>query len=122
MVEADLRDAPGLFDAPALREIVDLERPVALLLVAVLHFVSEADDPYAAVHRCLDQLCPGQLPGPIARQRRRAAVLASSHQELYERTPTPMTMRTETRSAGFFAGLEMVEPGLGAHFTMAPRG
>jgi len=112
VVEADLRDAPSLFDSPALRGLVDLERPVALLLVAVLHFVAEADDPYAAVHRCLDKLSPGSYLVLSHASADGQPVLAGSHQKLYERTPTPMTMRTEAQIAGFFAGLEMVEPGL----------
>ena len=112
VIEADLRDAPGLFDASALREMVDLERPVGLLLVAVLHFISEGDDPYSAVHRCLDQLCPGSYLVLSHASADGQPSLATSHQGLYERTPTPMSMRTGEQISGFFAGLEMVEPGL----------
>jgi SAM-dependent methyltransferase len=112
VVEADLRDAPGLFDAPALQETIDLERPVALLLVAVLHFVSENDDPYAAVHRCLDQLAPGSYLVLSHASTEGQPALASSHRDLYDRTPTPMTMRSRDQIARFFTGLELVEPGL----------
>jgi hypothetical protein len=39
-------------------------------------------------------------------------VLATSHQQLYRRTSTPMTMRTRAEIAPFFEGLDLVEPGL----------
>ena len=47
--------------APRSRGLLDLSRPVALLLVAVLHFVEDADDPYAAVAELRDALAPGSL-------------------------------------------------------------
>ena len=37
---------------------------------------------------------------------------AATHQQLYERTPTPMTMRTDAQLASFFAGFDLVPPGL----------
>lgn len=41
--------------------MIDLNRPVALLLVAILHFVEDADDPYGAVAELRDALAPGSL-------------------------------------------------------------
>ena len=46
---------------PRSPRLLDLHQPVALLLVAVLHFVEDADDPYAAVAELRDALAPGSL-------------------------------------------------------------
>ncbi len=47
--------------SPRLERLIDLNRPVALLLVAILHFVEDADDPYGAVAELRDALAPGSL-------------------------------------------------------------
>ncbi|MCZ9337720.1 SAM-dependent methyltransferase, partial [Streptomyces sp. TRM76130] len=41
--------------------LIDLNRPVALLLVAILHFVADEDDPYAAVAELSSALAPGSM-------------------------------------------------------------
>ncbi|MEU1361403.1 SAM-dependent methyltransferase [Micromonospora zamorensis] len=66
------------------RQPCDLSRPVALMLVAVLHFVPDGDDPYALVRHLLDALPAGSwlaashatheyLPPAVAEQARAAA-------------------------------------------------
>lgn len=112
VVEGDLRDADQIFDYPDVQRLVDLSRPVALLMVAVLHFVPDQDEPFAAVRRLCDRLAPGSYLVVSHASSDGQPDLASSHQQLYRRTPTPMTMRTGEQIAGFFSGLEMVPPGL----------
>jgi hypothetical protein len=112
VIQADLRDPDAIFGDPALRALLDLARPVALLLVAVLHFVPETDEPHAAVRRLLDRLPAGSFlvlshASPPLRPE-----LSASHEELYRRTPTPLTMRTEPEIRAFFDGLDLLEPGL----------
>ncbi len=112
VVEADLRDPAAILDDPAVGELVDFSRPVALLLVALLHFVSDGDDPYAAVRRYCDGLAVGSYLVLSHASADGQQEVGSSHRELYERTPTPMTMRTGPQIEVFFAGLELVPPGL----------
>jgi S-adenosyl methyltransferase len=45
VVLADLRDPAAILAHPALREMIDFTRPVALLLVAILHFINSCDSP-----------------------------------------------------------------------------
>jgi hypothetical protein len=112
VVEADLRDPDEIVDDPQVRELLDLGRPVALLLVAVLHFVPEQDDPYAAVAALCDRLPTGSHLVISHASSDGQPELAATHQKLYERTPTPMSMRTGEQIARFFSGLRMVPPGL----------
>nr|WP_232534019.1 SAM-dependent methyltransferase [Plantactinospora sp. KBS50] len=58
-IDADLRDVDGILNSPQLRRVIDLDQPVALLLIAILHFVGDADQPYEIVRRLLAALPSG---------------------------------------------------------------
>jgi hypothetical protein len=112
VVHGDLRAPERLLADPELTRTIDLDRPVAVLLVAVLHFVPDADDPVGNVARLRDRLAPGShLVVSHASAQGRPEV-ADSHRELYQRTPTPMSMRDPDAIARFFQGFELVDPGL----------
>src|SRR5580692_648623 len=49
VIRRDLRDPAGILADPELREMLDFSQPVAVLLVAVLHFLADADDPAGVV-------------------------------------------------------------------------
>ena len=49
VIEADLREPQVILDHPGTRKLIDFSQPLAVLLVAVLHFVSDDDDPPAIV-------------------------------------------------------------------------
>ena len=112
VVHADLREPDSILEHPLVMETLDLDRPVALLMVAVLHFVPDEDDPSAALALMRDRLAPGShLVLSHASADGRPEV-AGSHRELYRRTATPMTMRTHGEIAQFFDGFQIVAPGL----------
>ena len=56
-IQADLRDTDTILKGAA--RTLDLTRPVAILLIAVLHFIPDADDPYAVVARLMDAVPSG---------------------------------------------------------------
>ena len=56
---SDLRDPAGIFDHPDLRPHIDLRQPAAILLVAVLHFIPDSEDPYRAVSFLKAAMAPG---------------------------------------------------------------
>jgi hypothetical protein len=58
-LEADLREYEDILAHPRLRETIDLARPVGLLLVAILHFIPDTDDPYGIVAGLMGRLAPG---------------------------------------------------------------
>jgi S-adenosyl methyltransferase len=112
VVHADLREPEAILEDPKVRATLDLDQPIAVLMVAVLHFVSDDDDPFGAVARLRDRLAPGShlvLSHASAEGRPEAA---ASHRELYSRTPTPMTMRSRDEIARFFDGFDFIDPGL----------
>ncbi|WP_030756393.1 MULTISPECIES: SAM-dependent methyltransferase [unclassified Streptomyces] len=115
IVAADLRKPKEILAAPEVGRLLDLGRPVALLLVAVLHFLEETDDPYAAVAELRDALAPGSLlilthasyEGIPLTQETAAGTVG-----VYRDMRNPLVMRTRDQISGFFDGFEMLEPGL----------
>lgn len=112
---ADLRKPRQILDSPEVTGLLDLDRPVALLLVAVLHFLEDQDDPYSAVAELRDSLAPGSLlilthasyeGVPIPEEQAGGAV------GVYRNIRNPLVMRSREEVARFFEGYEMVEPGL----------
>ncbi|MFJ2924194.1 SAM-dependent methyltransferase [Streptomyces massasporeus] len=115
VVAADLRKPQEILRSPEVERLIDLNQPVALLLVAILHFVEDEDDPYGAVAELREALAPGSLlvlthasyEGiPLPPERAGGAV------DVYEDIRNPLIMRSREEIARFFEGYDMVEPGL----------
>ena len=110
---ADLRDPLSILEHPETRRLLDFDEPIALMLVAVVHFLPDADRPAEIIATLRDALAPGSimtithatLGGPTPEGQRAA-------QEVYQRTATPLLMRTPEELEPFFAGFEVVEPGI----------
>ncbi|MFE2415740.1 SAM-dependent methyltransferase [Streptomyces hokutonensis] len=115
VVAADLRKPQEILASAEVQRLIDVNRPVALLLVAILHFVEDADDPYGAVAQLREALAPGSLlilthasyEGiPLPPERAEGAV------DVYKDIRNPLIMRSRDEIARFFEGYDMVEPGL----------
>jgi SAM-dependent methyltransferase len=112
-LEADLRDTDRILAAA--RETLDLSQPVGLMLVAVLQYVPDADDPWALTRRLLDALAPGShlvLSHPAADIG--AEAVARSMRVYNERAAdhAGATPRTHAEVGRFFAGTRLLEPGV----------
>ncbi|WP_042449079.1 SAM-dependent methyltransferase [Streptacidiphilus jiangxiensis] len=60
-VDADFHDPDAILNAPVVKELIDFSKPVALQVVALLHFLSDADQPYALLDRYKQALAPGSV-------------------------------------------------------------
>jgi hypothetical protein len=111
-IDADLRDVDKILSSPELNETLDLSRPVALLLIAIMHFIPDADDPHGIADRLLAALPSGSY-------------LALSHltgdfdpaawegvAAVYRRSGVIMQVRSRPQIERFFAGLDLIEPGV----------
>ncbi|MDH6125356.1 SAM-dependent methyltransferase [Kitasatospora sp. GP82] len=112
VVEADLRSVDDLLSRPEVTGLLDEGRPVALMLVAVLHFVTDDDDPTRLVSTLRDALPPGSALVLSHASVDGRPDQAGPHQDLYKRTPTPLTMRGRDRILELFDGFELVDPGV----------
>src|SRR4029450_7577743 len=58
-IRADRRKPDGILGHPEVRELIDFSQPVALLLMAILHFIPDDEDPFGIVARFRDALPVG---------------------------------------------------------------
>ena len=112
VVHADLRDPDALLASPAVRNVLDFSRPVAVLLVAVLHFIRDSEDPDRIVATLKGAMAPGsylalsQGTADFNTERATAAVPG------YDEATAPFVLRSTDRVGRFFDGLELVDPGV----------
>ena len=109
---ADLRDPDSILEDPALRSALELDQPVALMLVAILMFFPDSEDPYRIVSRILEALPSGSYlaishPTGDFDQAAMAGASAAS-----KRSGIEMVPRSRAEVERFFTGLELVEPGV----------
>jgi hypothetical protein len=114
VVGADLREPDGVFDHPEVVGFLDFDQPVAVILVAVLHLVPDDDDPAGIVARIQHRIGSGSYLAMthVTRQNRPAAAATLASEFARLRVTTPIVPRTREEIAGFFAGFELVGPGL----------
>ena len=111
-VYADLRDQAAILQAAT--SALDLSCPVAVMLLLILHLIPDADDPHLLVSSLLAAMPAGSyliLAHP-ASDIRPAAVAEMTRRMNQRLGGTKATLRDRADIARFFAGLEMVEPGL----------
>ncbi len=112
-IEADLRDPAAILDHPETRRLLDLRRPLGLLLVAVLHFVLDDDEARRAVRALREALAPGSYVilshGTLEGL---SADTIARFEAIYRRSTNPTIARSRTRIAALFEGLDVVEPGI----------
>jgi SAM-dependent methyltransferase len=123
-VPGDIRDPHTILADPEIRAHLDFDRPIGLLLVAVLHFLTEQEKPTQIVAAFRDALAPGshlvlshvadlgdreQPDSPQAAPRVEATRHAA---QVYESLAGPFTLRTAPEIEALFDGFELIPPGV----------
>jgi len=109
-IHGDLREPAKILDDPQVRALIDFDEPAAVLVVAILHFVGDQDDPIGILRRLRERMAPGSYlvishilddprPHEIGRILR-----AAGAPEWYP--------RTREQILRFFDGFELIGPGL----------
>lgn len=113
VVRGDLRRPDELLAHPDVTGMIDFTEPVAVLLVAVLHFVRDDENPYAAVRRLRDATVPGShLLLSHLTSDGAPPLPAQAGQAVYQRSSAPLVPRTHADVLRFLDGYDLVEPGL----------
>ncbi|WP_280461380.1 SAM-dependent methyltransferase [Nocardia carnea] len=116
MVPGDLREPHQILHHPETVRLLDFTQPVGVLLVSILPFIPDSDRPADLVARLRDALAPGSYiaithvsmedAAPDTAQQVAAGAAA------YRDTLDPVSLRTRAQFAEFFAGFDVVEPGI----------
>jgi hypothetical protein len=112
-INRDLRSPRTILDHPALQALFDLNEPIAILLVAVLHFIGDEDEPYRLVGEVMERMPRGsylvishgtadQVEPSVTRRVRM----------LYDRASSTATARSLSEIGRFFAGCDLIDPGI----------
>lgn len=112
VIVRDVRRPAEIFGDPQTRRLIDWSRPVAVLMVAILHFIRDEDDPAGIVAAFREQLAPGSYlvlsHGAVLDDPEFVSQVARN----WDRAACGVTMRTRDEVAGFLTGFELVPPGL----------
>ncbi|MFE2722730.1 SAM-dependent methyltransferase [Kitasatospora sp. NPDC059327] len=111
-IDADFRDVDSIMGAPQLREVLDLSQPVALSLIAIVHFVLDQDDPQGIVRRFMDQLAPGSFLALTVFTGDTDPVGVGGVGREYNARGIPLQIRDKAETLAFFDGYELLDPGV----------
>ncbi|MGH3382695.1 MAG: SAM-dependent methyltransferase [Actinoallomurus sp.] len=123
VITADMRDPDAVLSHPEMVSFIDFSRPVAVLSVAVLHFIPDSDDPSGIVRRFRGAMAPGSYlalshlttSGPPAEE-------VDQVVEVYKNATSPIVFRSREVIETFFAETELVDPGLVRPWQWQPDG
>jgi hypothetical protein len=110
-IQADLRDVDTIMAGAA--QTLDFSRPVAVMLIAILHFIPDEDDPHAIVTRLMDAVPSGSyLVMAHAASDITPEASAEMARTYNQMSSAPITMRTYDQVLRYFDGLDLIPPGL----------
>jgi hypothetical protein len=118
-IHADVRKPALILANPELRVTLDLSRPVALMAVAVMHFIADDDDPHGCVATLTEALAPGSY---LAMSHLTSEFLPTEERAQFEHRAErerphnrePLRPRGKAEFARFFDGMELIQPGIAA--------
>lgn len=114
-IEGDVRKPDGILAHPEVRELIDFTRPVAVLAIAVLHFVADAEDPAAIVRVLHTGTAPGSyLAASLAVADEDGMARARNAAAVYDDTQATAAAHVRTVDAvrGLFGAWQLLDPGL----------
>ena len=114
VIQADLREPEKILNAPATRRLLNFDEPVGLLMVMMLHYVPDHDDPYATVATYRDTLAPGSFfaLSHVTADQRSDQISEAAEAISRARTADELIYRSHAEVVRFFDGFELVEPGV----------
>jgi hypothetical protein len=110
-IDADLRDTRAILDQAA--HTLDFSRPVAVMLLSILHAIGDDDDPFGIVAKLVDAVPPGSY---LALSHMGSDILGQTGPELRDvgrrLSHQQYSYRSHSEISRFFDGMDLVEPGL----------
>ncbi|MEU6237185.1 SAM-dependent methyltransferase [Kitasatospora sp. NPDC047058] len=113
VLQADLRDPAGVLAAADAERLLDFDRPVALVLCAVLHFLRDEDRPDKVLRELLDALAPGSH---LVLSHGTADFIPTEVRDrvtgVYDKATAPLVGRTRDQVRALLEGLDVLDPGV----------
>jgi hypothetical protein len=109
-IDADAREVGRILEEAA--RTLDFGQPVGVMLIAILHCVPDEDNPGQLVRDLMAAAAPGSFLAITHPARDQLAVATKAEESLTKSMRQKVTFRTRDEVAGFFAGLDLVEPGV----------
>ena len=121
-IQADLREPEVILGHPEVRQLIDFNQPIALLLLAILHFIPDDEDPLGIVARFRETLPTGSylaishgtrdIPVRPDMSAEEMTEMGAKAEQLYQLTTASLVTRTWAQVERFFDGFELLDPGL----------
>jgi SAM-dependent methyltransferase len=113
IITADIREPGEILAHPDLRALIDFSRPVAVLSVALFHFIRDGENPADILATIRGHLNPGSYlalshlttDGPPADELAHVV-------DVYKNATSPIVFRSREAIRSLFDGFEIIDPGL----------
>jgi hypothetical protein len=109
VITADLRDPASILDHPELRQLIDPALPVAVLMIAILHFITDREHPYGLTGAFRSWMPPGSY---LALSHIDRTPELESAAQVYDQASSKAVPRSREEVLGFFGDCELLDPGL----------
>jgi O-methyltransferase involved in polyketide biosynthesis len=110
-IQSDLREPDAILRRATMEGGIDFEQPVAILLMAILHFITDEQDATGIVARLRDALAPGSYLA-LSHVCSESDPKTSQVADLFRDATAPMVPRSRAQIEQFFYGMELVDPGV----------
>jgi O-methyltransferase involved in polyketide biosynthesis len=111
-VDADFLDPDAILGSAQLSETLDLNRPVALSLIAIVHFITDDAEVQRIIDRLMKPLAPGSILALSTCTADSAPEEVAAGVAAYNANGIPLVARDKATVERFFDGLEMLDPGV----------
>jgi SAM-dependent methyltransferase len=111
IIRADVRDVHSVLGNPVTRRLIDFDEPVAILAFAILHFMTDDEDPHRLVARYRDATVPGSYLA-VSHLTQDGRPEVRELVQAYERSANPLTERNKADVLRLFDGYDLVDPGV----------
>jgi hypothetical protein len=114
IVDGDIREPEKILAHDTVGRLIDFSRPVGLIVLVVLHFIADAEDPWQIMAMLRDHLVPGSyLVLGHATDAGSKPTVAQASETIYNRSvATKLNLRSRADIERLFDGFELVDPGL----------
>ena len=112
IVRGDLRRPDSVIAHPDLAGFVDWDQPVAVLMIAILHFITDEEDPAGILARFRQVMAPGSYLAFTHIHHEGDEDAVRKVLDIYRGASVPLVIRTRGEIAALFDGFDLIEPGL----------